>query len=756
MSQSFSEFCLKMDPSSKVKAGADTISFSNRNGLTFTVPQQEITAVLRKFLDQNDAITAFILNHEKHESKDGTWGYREKVFRAVFDEFFSGDNFSNAYAAAKSQAKSLMSALSQIVGWSIGSDKCGAADQLLLDRVSLSSFFEQPRPWDALTERNPNADSRIVESFREICAFCKSYNSEHGGWTTSDERVVKIVSTLAQVCRWLEQEYQDYRGVRFVFSFAKGQGWYSKIPFICILPPGQETNDGVYVAICFGKEGAGAVAGFAESVQNRRGLPIVKRTENRPLLVDVDGPIQSVQYNDCFVNPLELFADSISPAELKAHVAASLDLCIDFLKLKKMDPFGPRHRAEFLTALRDSGFRCGDVLPTSFVNALATKPFVILTGNSGTGKTKIAEQFAIWLSEGDERRMAIVPIGADWTDNRNVLGFVNHLRLTRAVGESVESPMYQSTKMLDLLLEASAVENRNKSYLLILDEMNLSHVERYFGDFLSAMESRDGRFLLHREGRLLARVVGGKADVPEELLLPSNVFVVGTVNVDETTYMFSPKVLDRANVLEFRLDADAAMKFLQAGGSTIAKITSAPLGYSEAFLRLSFAARGLNGVPPLSLVSGLNSDPVDASPLLEKCNSVIADIFSIMQQRHQEFAFRSLTEIVRYLAVDYELSRDKDDWDWQSALDAQILQKILPKLHGSKRKIGALLAALATYCENGDAEVAAKPLNYDATADAYPVLGSKVYLNPMFPESHRKLCEMIQSVSRDQFVSFIQ
>src|SRR5690606_11509449 len=77
-------------------------------------------------------------------------------------------------------------------------------------------------------------------------------------------------------------------------------------------------------------------------------------------------------------------------------------------------------------------------------------------------------------------------------------------------------------------------------YLLILDEMNLSHVERYFADFLSAIESGEAVPLHNSE-----------CEFPESIKIPGNLLVVGTVNVDETTYMFSPKVLDRANTIEF-------------------------------------------------------------------------------------------------------------------------------------------------------------------------------------------------------------
>lgn len=392
----------------------------------------------------------------------------------------------------------------------------------------------------------------------------------------------------------------------------------------------------------------------------------------------------------------------------------------------------------------------------SLINSLLAKPFVILTGNSGTGKTKLAELFAQWLCGPSTYRYSLVPVGADWTDSRNVLGFVNHLRLIEckdSAGGVRSLPFYQTTPILDLVLAA----NREPAvpFFLILDEMNLSHVERYFADFLSAMESRDGMLLLHREGESLPRAMNSDADVPEMLALPKNIFVIGTVNIDETTYMFSPKVLDRANVIEFRVSSEAPSGFLASGGRPIGEIAPAPAGYAEAFLEMSLRARGL-GAGPLSLAGDPTSLPAEVSKSLTNCHNTIIDLFGIMQSRHQEFAFRSMAEMLRFLAVDYELTADKPKWDWAAAMDAQIIQKILPKLHGSKRKIGPLLAALATYCEAGDKAAAVVPLSSDTAADAYPVTGGNVCQTPRFRSSHRKLCEMIEAVRREQFVSFIQ
>jgi hypothetical protein len=500
------------------------------------------------------------------------------------------------------------------------------------------------------------------------------------------------------------------------------------------------------------------------------------------------------------------------------------------------------------TAIKDTGFQHTPDLVRRFLGAVAAKPFVIITGHSGTGKTQLAKLIADWLSpstsvqnvdpfrpgaliESDRikyfihkadvhsvefwnsqvedeakkvslpremirewadtmlsrhfnqetaartireavvaqskfssqlhsfethlkaaalallnaqpdlldarihapARYAVVPVGADWTDNRNVVGFVNHLRK-----DAAGNPIYQATPVLELLLRAIA--DPSHPYFLILDEMNLSHVERYFSDFLSAMESKKPIPLHYEENAL--RTPSGKM-VERELAFPENLFVIGTVNVDETTYMFSPKVLDRANVLEFRIGTEQAKEFLSQSGKQLAPITPVP-GAPLAFLDLSRRARGLSG-PALAA-------PNDTA--LNECRDSIQGFFDLLHSSRLEFAFRTMSEITRYIHVDFEFAANKNEWSWLDCLDAQVLQKILPKLHGSRRRLEAILVALATYCEKRDMIASQKHLQRDAELNSFPPMKPPVAV--AFPLSRNKLLEMIEAVRRDQFVSFIQ
>lgn len=303
-----------------------------------------------------------------------------------------------------------------------------------------------------------------------------------------------------------------------------------------------------------------------------------------------------------------------------------------------------------------------------FITSLLAKPFVILTGNSGTGKTRIAKQFATYLQEdsGDgEPNWVLVPVGADWTDNTKMLGFYNPL------ADSGKG-RYEKTEILKLIERADKPENSNKPFFIILDEMNLSHVERYFADFLSHMETQDLPFVLD--------------NYPETLKYPTNLFVIGTVNIDETTYMFSPKVLDRANVIEFNPTEDSVMSLFTEQVSGY-EVEPAGNGMAESFM--SLAVRIREGECEVS-DDNLNDtrDKFDA-------------VYKELKKYGFEFGYRTVKEIRQYISATYELST-LGDFNLENAEDEQLLQKVLPKIHGNKKEIGTLLDDLDEICENND------------------------------------------------------
>jgi len=598
-------------------------------------------------------------------------------------------------------------------------------------------------------DEDPELSEHVNEVFQAICKFCKDYDAAGEAWRKDSARCLEVRKNLAKLNEWLLASFSTYGGRSLRVKSSDGATNFPKVPWICLLTEGQEVNDGVYVSICFDRLGRGVVAGFAESATNPKGLSTVRRTRE-DMMIDVNGPSSGTHFNDGFVNPEEFYKDNFDAEKLRDHISRSLDLCLAHLGGNQFMPMTPEDKNKFLAALQNCGFVAEGKLPEAFLQSLISKPFVILTGNSGTGKTKIAELLAAWLrgNEGDGHEL--VAVGADWTDNRNVVGFVNHLRL----GKDEKLVVYQSTAVLDLLLRATA--SPSLPFFLILDEMNLSHVERYLADFLSAMESREGVIRLHSEGGQeepdyrLPRFDNDSVGVPREVAYPRNLFVIGTVNVDETTYMFSPKVLDRAHVIEFQVDEKTILKFLN-NPQALQAIECAPEKVASGFLALSKAARGIG------------ASAIDPLPFLvaDVINKHIGSILAILRRGRFEFAFRTAKELNSYLRICRHLSGDKSAWDlrgWQADLDDEILQKILPRLHGSRSRVGNLVGALVCYFATGQETESLKYFPADGQEEADKTLTDAITFAPKppeFPRSFKKMQTMARVLVEEQFVSFI-
>ncbi|WP_353626147.1 AAA family ATPase [Bacillus sp. JCM 19041] len=191
------------------------------------------------------------------------------------------------------------------------------------------------------------------------------------------------------------------------------------------------------------------------------------------------------------------------------------------------------------TYISGKGFYYEKEEVTNLYLSLKTKPFVILSGISGTGKTMVVRWFAESLGATEENgQFTVIPVRPDWNDGTDLIGFED------LKGE------FQKGPLTDVLLRA--IEDPIRPYFVLLDEMNLARVEYYFSDLLSVMESKkwqDGK-------QVSSRVLPFQVE-SQDVYLPANVYLIGTVNMDETTFPFSKKVLDRANTIEFnrvRLD----------------------------------------------------------------------------------------------------------------------------------------------------------------------------------------------------------
>ena len=258
------------------------------------------------------------------------------------------------------------------------------------------------------------------------------------------------------------------------------------------------------------------------------------------------------------------------------------------------------------------------------------------------------------------RNTLLIPVGADWTDNTKILGYFNPLA-NDGKGEYVKSEILSFIEL--------ANDNPFIPFFLILDEMNLSHVERYFSDFLSAMESGEPILLYKKPDNC-------ESTVEEKITLPKNLFVTGTVNIDETTYMFSPKVLDRANVIEFTPEKDDVLKIFTQKPNT-QEILLSSAGMAESFVELSEKIHNFE-----------NGPLTDAGADLD---GIFGDIYDILKPAGFEFAYRTTKEIALYYCAAKSINNELTTLE---IIDHQIVQKILPKIHGNKKQIGELLNKL--------------------------------------------------------------
>jgi MrcB-like, N-terminal domain/AAA domain (dynein-related subfamily) len=328
--------------------------------------------------------------------------------------------------------------------------------------------------------------------------------------------------------------------------------------------------------------------------------------------------------------------------------------------------------------------------------SLKTKPFVILSGISGTGKTKMVQWFAESLGATKENgQFTLIPVRPDWSDGSDLLGYVD------IKGDFKKGP-------LTSVLERS-MDDPNKPFFVLLDEMNLARVEYYFSDLLSVMESRRWK-----DGKIVTTPVLTFEVDGRDIILPSNLYIIGTVNMDETTHPFSKKVLDRANTIEFNRVQLDHFAFLEDQEEQ-APLTIENQSLTGDFLHLKDAYKN-------------NMD------LIKKVTGVLVNINKQLEVIGAQVGYRVRDEICFYVIY----STKEELLTFEEAMDQSILQKILPRIFGSDERVWDILKGLYEISTS-------KVYN----ADVGPELDQSLY-----PKSTEKIIHMIRRYENDGFTSF--
>lgn len=523
---------------------------------------------------------------------------------------------------------------------------------------------------------------------------------------------------------------KEYNGTTVKVSF--GQGGFAKVPWISFTKKPFTTSDGIYPVYLYYKKLDKIILAYGISETNK---PFIDWNLNNPISI-------KKYFNDNFLNKpdrygssyiykvydVNNFPDSSDIDNDLNNIITQYDKIIsnslfELNKLKEDNPIVKSSNFNlnnFKTSTQSAGLTYSNQLITRYISSLATKSFVLLSGLSGSGKTKLAQSFAQWICA-SERQYKIIPVGADWTNREPLLGYVNAL--------DPKHYILPENGALELIIEAN--NNEDKPYFLILDEMNLSHVERYFADFLSIMESKD-TFKLHSSDTPLDG--GNGITVAKEYAWPKNLFVVGTVNIDETTYMFSPKVLDRANVIEFRVSETEISKFLTSPKEIdVGLLEKQGATMAEAFVKIA------------------KEKKTNTSESLQK---ELINFFKELQKVGAEFGYRTAMEIqtlfgqIDVINPDVKSSEcfkkysNEDDYK----IDIAIMQKLLPKLHGSRRKLEKVIIAMAKCCTND---------NIKTYLETNPE-EREVYTEIKYPLSFEKLTRMYDSLIANGFASYAE
>ena len=323
----------------------------------------------------------------------------------------------------------------------------------------------------------------------------------------------------------------------------------------------------------------------------------------------------------------------------------------------------------------------------NFIEALKTKPFLLLAGISGTGKSQKVKELAFLTCPKDgvlnadsttPGNYCLIEVKPNWHDSTELLGYYSNL-----------TEKYTITPFLHFVHKAAI--NPNVPFFVCLDEMNLAPVEQYFAEYLSVLETRtmkDGKI---ETAELLSKKLfescsedRGYTDAELDVLrylkenglrLPENLFVIGTVNMDDTTHQFSRKVIDRAFTIE--MNGDELEEMFADKNAHVLDYTDTPLPLSE------FKPKFVKANDALAdEVVGIYKDVIIAQ-VPEKLKAINA----ILKDTPFRVSYRVQNEFVLYLSTLLLKRKDEDSVDELINKTALVilLEKILPRVQGDEK-----------------------------------------------------------------------
>ena len=523
---------------------------------------------------------------------------------------------------------------------------------------------------------------------------------------------------------------------RYLITGSVGQGNWAMIPWICIFDRAITTSatKGVYVVYLLSKDCSRLYLTFNQgctdirkthdrketiSIMREKADKLSVQIDNRGFASDEDISLGEgltelgILYQKGTIFYKKYDVDSIpDEQELKDDLSKMMDIYKDYVQLtksiditavippkkveSKMDITVKEAIDQIKSYIAGKGFTYGDGLIENFYLSLKSKPFVILAGTSGTGKTRLVKLFA----EAIGAVYKMVSVRPDWSDGSDLFG---HWDLN---GNYIRGPICDAFD--------AAIADPTRPVLLCLDEMNLARVEYYLSDFLSVIESRER----DSDGKVTTDPIAQYEDG-----IPDNLYIVGTVNMDETTFPFSKKVLDRANTIEFSYvelepEFDAYDPDIE------------PLQLPNRFLRTEYLVLAAD-------CAGEKEYVIQVCDELQKINS-------ILRKANAHVGYRVRDEIVFYMLNNKTAGNLLTDLQ---AFDNEIMQKILPRIQGSGVAIKDLLTELFKYCMSDNSELDTENGNVGKQMQSMAD-------NATYPESAKKIAYMMTRYEEDGFTSY--